>query len=264
MLIAEKHDDVLAVKCGTEVGGKVLYWTHFYVYRNLLIDCGCPNTAREVVDLVKNLDVEIALITHYHEDHVGAINNLKEIGIKVYAPEKSISILKSPPEIPDYRKLVWGQPVAADCEPLDSKMEFGDTVVEVVETPGHTFDHVSILIDDFLFSGDLIISTNQMICLREEEFGDTITSLERILKKDFEYYFGGVGIAEREYAVKYAEYVSDLRDRVKELFDAGKSIEEIVAEVFPEPPPNVLMMEAVSQKEWSRENLVRSLLGLPR
>lgn len=109
MLISEMCGDVEAVKVGTEVQGRVLHWVYLYYYRSLLFDTGCPNTAREVFEHFKGREIKAVLIMHDHEDHIGAVNLLKEI-TDVYVPEESLEILKNPPEIPEYRKIGWGQP----------------------------------------------------------------------------------------------------------------------------------------------------------
>lgn len=58
----------------------------------------------------------------------------------------------------------------------------------------------------------------------------------------------------------YLIYLKELKKEVERLYKAGKSVEEIVLEVFPNPPEKALLMEIVSEKEWARENMVRSLL----
>ncbi|MCS7139597.1 MAG: MBL fold metallo-hydrolase [Candidatus Nezhaarchaeota archaeon] len=244
---------VIAYKSGTLVGDRVPYWAHFYKFKQALFDCGCPNVASEIVESVG--EVSAVFITHYHEDHIGAAFRYD----RVYAPEKSLNILRNPPEIPQYRKIVWGQPKPFNAIPVRD----GDVVlgVKVIETPGHSFDHVCYLIDNYLFSGDLIQSSRQMVVMREENCLQIIDSLRKILKFNWSYAFGGTGIYSREDAEKYLEYLETLRERVNELYSKGKSIEEIVNIVFPSPPPIVMLMEMVSEKEWARENMVRSLIN---
>ncbi|MCS7121983.1 MAG: MBL fold metallo-hydrolase [Archaeoglobaceae archaeon] len=248
----EKVEKVNVYKCGTLVGNFVPYWVYFYKYEDFLFDCGCPNVAFEIENAVG--DVSAVYVTHYHEDHVGAAHLFR----KVYAPEKSLKILRNPLEIPGYRKIVWGQPKALDPIPVKEK----DVVngVKVVETPGHSFDHVCYLVDDLVFSGDLVINTRQMVVMREENCLQIIESLKKVLKFDFSYAFGGIGPCSREDVEKYLEYLENLRDKVNELHSAGKSLEEIVEIVFPNPPQKVVLMELISEREWSRENMVKSLI----
>jgi len=262
VIIRSLINSVEVFKCGTEVEGRVLYWTHFYRYRDVVFDCGCPNIAREVTDALKNS--KVLLITHYHEDHVGAAPLLRGGGTEVFASEKTIPLLQTPPRIPQYRRVVWGQPEPVKAEPLDKFMSFSKVDVEVIETPGHTFDHVSFLADGLLFSGDLAISDKQAVWMREEEVNVTIKSLENVLKKDFEMAFGGPGPMSRLEVEAYLTYLKNLKEQVGEMYREGLSVSEIVERIFPKPPQVALIMEFVSEKEWARENMVKSILGIPR
>ncbi|MDI6846730.1 MAG: MBL fold metallo-hydrolase [Candidatus Bathyarchaeia archaeon] len=122
------------------------YWTTFYYYRGLIIDTGCPHTAEEAARFVEemSLNVKAILLTHYHEDHSGGAYFLKEkFGVDVFAPQKSLEKLLNPSEIPAYRQIVWGQPKPVKINPLHEDMKFEDVKVKTIETPGHSFDHVS-------------------------------------------------------------------------------------------------------------------------
>ncbi len=260
-LVSESYGDVEAIKVGTEIDGRVIYWVHFYYYNGILVDAGCSNAFDEIAAYFERgkhkFKVETVLITHHHEDHIGAASIF---GGRVYANEKSVALLRNPPKIPEYRMMTWGQPQSVEAKPLESLDAVVDSITPI-ETPGHSFDHTSYLIDDKLFCGDLVVGTKQMVCMREENMNEVISSLERVLKYDFSYAYGGVGVFERDDVEDYLRYLESLRERVNELQDEGKSVEEIVKLVFPDPPKRVLMMEFVSGGEWSRENMVRSLLN---
>ncbi|MEM2189800.1 MAG: MBL fold metallo-hydrolase [Archaeoglobaceae archaeon] len=257
MLIPSEHEGVRVVKCGHDVGGgRVLYWVYFYVYKDFLFDSGCPHTAKEVFEAFK--DKKALMITHYHEDHSGGAIELQKV-MKVFAPKRSLEILRDPPEVLQYRKIVWGQPTPVIAEPLE-EMPFKE--IEVIETPGHSFDHVSFLIDRKLFCGDLVVTRGQIVCMREERLLETIKSIEKVLSYDFDFAYTGVGVSSREAVEDYLAYLEELKEKAEELYKEGKSIEEIVNAVFPNPPEKALLMETVSEKEWARENIVRSLLNL--
>ena len=260
MLEVTRHNDVTVLRSGREVSGKVPYWVNFYYYGNVIFDTGCFWSKEEVRDFFRRRKVEGVLITHHHEDHIGAASIFR----KVFAPEKSLTLLKNPRKIPEYRQVVWGQPEPANAEPLEDRMCFGDMDVVVIDTPGHDFDHVCFLVDEKLFSGDLVVSTNQIVCMRQENLIEIIESLKKVLKFKFEFAYGGPRVASREEVEEYLTYLTDLRKRAEELYAEEKDIEEIVNVLFPNPSKKALMMEFVSGGEWSRENFVQSLLGLQR
>ena len=256
MLNSSFHDEVLAVKVGHEINGKVLYWVNLFLYRDIMIDSGCPHTAMELRDFISKSDLKPSsiLITHYHEDHVGGAHILNK---PIYASKKTTPLLENPPDLPDYRKMVWGQPQSFSARAFD-EMELKD--VKVIETPGHSFDHVCFLIDDKLFMGDLVGSKKPIICMREENYLEVIESLKKILKLDFSYAYGGALILSKEEVRENLEYLLELKEKVNELYSSGAKVEEIVKSLFAKPPQKVLLMEAVSEKEWARENLIRSLI----
>lgn len=261
MLVVSEHDGVTVIKTGTHMGGEVPYWTYCYRYGTLLFDAGCPNAGAEIQEYAAHhAPIEAVLITHFHEDHVGGAAALQEM-MEVFAPAASLDLLANPPDIPAYRKIVWGQPLPVRAEPLETRRCWGDREVETIVTPGHSFDHVSYLVDGRLFAGDLVISPGQVVCMREEKLQDTMASLARILERDFQWVFSGVGVVDRGHVGAYLDYLKEIAEKVKKLRDQGLGLSEMAAVIFPNPPPKVLLMESISGKEWSRENFLRSLLA---
>jgi len=252
------HKDVVVYRCGTLINGEVFTWAYFYKLGNILFDSGCPNTAREIVDEVGNVD--IVLITHHHEDHVGAAPLLSKTA-KIYAPHKSIELLENPPKIPRYRKIVWGQPISFKPLPLPDRLEINGLTIKVVETPGHSFDHVSYLVEDIAFVGDLVNRPKQAVSLKGENMIETIRSLEKLLSNDIKWAYGGTGIYTHADVEEYLEYLENLKEKAEHLHKQGMGIEEIAGKLFPNPPHKATLFEQYSSGEWSRTNLVKSLLG---
>ena len=252
------HQDVVVYRCGTLINGEVFTWAYFYKLGNILFDSGCPNTARETVEEVGNVD--IVLITHHHEDHIGAAPLLSKTA-KIYAPRKSIELLKNPPEIPDYRRIVWGQPESFNPSLVPDRLEINGLTIEVLETPGHSFDHVSYLVGDVAFVGDLVNRPRQTVSLKGENMVETIHSLEKLLSYDIKWAYGGTGVYTRAEVEDYLEYLVDLKERAEHLYNQGMGIEEIAGKLFPNPPRKAILFEQYSSGEWSRINLVKSLLG---
>ena len=92
------------------------------------------------------LSLKAILNTHTHGDHIGLNKELKSMGlldaIKVYGAATREK------EIPGL------------THPVDEGSVFmlGDAKVKVLRTEGHINDHISFLIEDFLFCGDTLFS----------------------------------------------------------------------------------------------------------
>ncbi len=254
--------DITIIKTGTPVSGRVILWSMMFYYKGLVIDCGCPYAAEDAYNVLKTLgDIEAGLITHHHEDHVGCAYILGKEGIPVYAHDRGLPILRDPPEIPEYRRIVWGQPKPIDALPVAREMEIGGIEISVFEALGHSDDHVVYLIDDYLFIGDLISSIRPKIAFYRDDYTMILRSVKNILLNiDFKKAYGGHVILTRNEMDEFVEYLEDLRMRIMDLHGKGFSTMDIVDLLWEKIPDKVYMMEAVSEGEWHRKYLVDSLL----
>jgi glyoxylase-like metal-dependent hydrolase (beta-lactamase superfamily II) len=258
-------DNFFSISVGKEYNGEPYYWTTFYYYEGLLLDTGCPHAAEESVNFIKDMkfNVEAVLITHYHEDHCGGARLFKErFGVDVFAPRESLQILADPPEIPAYRQAVWGQPKPVNANPIEKKMKFNQAMVTTFETPGHSFDHVSFLTENVFFIGDLVTNLAPVIVKREEDYIDLIESLKMVANLDFEIAYGGHGFWDSSTIKKVLNNILELKETVCGLYSKGLGTEQIVERMFSNVPQKVLLMEEMSEYEWSRKNLVQSILGM--
>ncbi len=256
--------DLVSVDVGKAYNEKPFYWTTFYYYKGLIVDTGCPHAAEESASFLEKmkLDIQAVLLTHFHEDHSGGAYLFQErLKVDVFAPKKSIEILGDPPEIPMYRQTVWGQPKPVIAKPLRERMKFGQTEILTIDTPGHSFDHVSFAMDDKLFLGDLVANLTPVIIMKQEDYVDLIDSLGEVLKLNFKIAYGGHGIWNRSSIVEALDTILELKKKVEILHKEGLDSTQIVEELFPNVTQKVLSMEELSEFEWSRKNLVESLLG---
>lgn len=257
--------DFMAISVGKEYNGEPYYWTTFYYYKGLVIDAGCPHTAEESAKFMEDmkLNIKAVLLTHHHEDHCGGAPIFKErFGVEVFAPQKSLEILAKPPEIPAYRQVVWGQPKPVKANPLKEVVKVGDLTVKTFETPGHSFDSVSFLVEEYLFIGDLVTNPSPIIIMRDESLAETVKSLKMVMNLSFEKAYGGHGVWDKNALAKVLENILFLKSNVEALQRMGLGIEQIVERLFSKVPKKVLQMEVMSQGEWSRKNLVKALLEM--
>lgn len=266
-VVRDRVEDVVIFKVGTSlpqfkdiIGNEVPYWTHFYKLGDILIDTGHINVSGEVLEYIK--DSQYVFLTHHHEDHVGNAYLLAEKGVDVYAHELALPLLKNPPNLKTYRKLVWGVPKSFEAKPI-GKAPLKELGIKTIYTPGHTIDHLAYKVDNYIFVGDLVAGKKiPMMAFIGEDFREIINSLNKALNEEFDYAFSGMGVLTRDEFSKYLEDLIELKEKVKELYDRGLGIDKIVKEIFPSTPKIVLAIEYVSEGEWSRELLVKSLLGL--
>lgn len=90
--------------------------------------------------------IEYVIDTHIHADHISGFNHLSEsTGAKkiMYKNAKERGVDYS------FRKVKDGD-----------KIEFGDHMLEVINTPGHTTDMTSYYVDNILFTGDSLFLNN--------------------------------------------------------------------------------------------------------
>ncbi len=256
--------DFISIDVGKAYNEKPFYWTTFYYYKGLVIDAGCPHTAEESTSFLEKLklDIHAVLLTHFHEDHCGGAYLFQErLKTDVFAPRKSIRFLQNPHEIPAYRQTVWGQPKPVMAKPLRKRMKFGQIEISTINTPGHSFDHVSFLVEDRLFMGDLVTNLTPVIIMKQEDYIDLIDSLKRVLNLNFKTAYGGHGIWNKSSIREALDNISRLRKKVEALHKKGLDPTQIVEELLSNVTQKVLSMEELSEFEWSRKNLVESLLG---
>jgi glyoxylase-like metal-dependent hydrolase (beta-lactamase superfamily II) len=83
-------------------------------------------------------DIEVALVTHYHDDHVAGMNLLREVeGTEIWASENVAPILEHP--LAEDLPCTWFDPIPVDrVLPLGASFTWREYEITVHELAGHT------------------------------------------------------------------------------------------------------------------------------
>lgn len=141
------------------------YWVIGAGASRLLVDLGYPGTMGTMAAQLRRMDVPLeeiraGLATHYHIDHAGAAQELKQAGMRLIVLENqvdAIPLMKTWTKPQDrYTEItLHDNTVISFAESRALLAQLG-LAGEIVPTPGHSDDSVSLLLDDgAVFTGDL-------------------------------------------------------------------------------------------------------------
>jgi ribonuclease/clavin/mitogillin len=141
------------------------YWVVSAGTSRLLVDLGWPGTMATMRASLKRMGVPLdeiryALATHYHVDHAGLAQELKLAGVPLLVLETqvaAISLMRQWVKPQDrYVDITLEGNVTISFAESRSRLEQIGIAGEILPTPGHSDDSVSLLLDDgSAFTGDL-------------------------------------------------------------------------------------------------------------
>jgi hypothetical protein len=112
------------------------------------------------------------------------------------------------------------------------------------------------------FIGDLVTNPAPVIVKKEEDYIDLIGSLKTVVNLNFETAYGGHGFLDKNTIKVTLNNLLKLKKTVCALHGKGLGVEQIVERMFSNVTDKVPLMEEMSEYEWSRKNLVESILGM--
>ena len=137
MLQASPHGPVTPLHMGQTVLSRTIRTVEAYLVDDLLIDSGPPATAVELARWFRHRELRRIVDTHHHEDHAGGNTVLPEaFGVQVSAPSGALSILRGPPRLELYGRVMWGQPRPTKAAPLRPVVNTRRYRFDVIPTPG--------------------------------------------------------------------------------------------------------------------------------
>ena len=177
--------------------------TNFWVVSagrsRLLVDLGWPGMFGALKAQLDRMDIPLAeithgLATHYHLDHAGAAQELKLAGMRLVVldvQQRAINgMLDFAKPADRYTAITLHDNTIISCANSRAFLATLSLAGEVVHTPGHSDDSVSLLLDDgAVFTGDLTWPT----FITPEEAEVTIASWALLRAKGASTVYAGHG-----------------------------------------------------------------------
>lgn len=146
-----------------------------------IIDPGCETDF--ILEQIEHLNVKHILLTHAHWDHIGGVETIREhTDAPVYIHEIERSWLTDPTSNLSGDSNLAPAPVICRQADIilfgDEQLELLGETIRVVHTPGHSPGHVSYIMGDVIFGGDvLFLGSVGRTDLPGSDFGALVQSI---------------------------------------------------------------------------------------
>ncbi len=242
-----------------------IIWVSSYLIDGLLIDFGHHHAKDLFLELLDFDDIEMCVLSHHHEDHIGACYDLiNKFNVPIYGNKETIFLVRQKIRIPHERMITWGlpKPFKANLLPNLEEIKTKKAIFKIIPSPGHCHNLISFFHESkgLLFSTDAILNERQNVIfnwenaiLMLETFNNLIT-----LSPKFIFLEDGRVITATELE-KLITYWSNLKKQSEILYKRSLTPRQIVKQIFGKES----WLKTATGGDISRENLIRSLLKLP-
>ena len=145
-----EHNPIITIKCGAQ-GFNSYVIKNTKTLRGVIIDT--PGDTEKILEACSDITVDGILITHTHSEQLQGLHQIRNAtGAEVWISAADANVF-------NYFTPVNSQRPENPFEP-STKIELAGLTIETIETPGHTPGSSCYLINQNLFSGETLISTN--------------------------------------------------------------------------------------------------------
>ncbi len=227
------NDNIICIKTATEQDGQAIMFVYSYLVQDALFDTGCANALEEMRDYTKRVPVNSVYVSHSHEDHVGCCS-IFDGKVPIYANKLTQKTLRSPPQYGEFFNYVWGQPKPVSVlSDLPNRFSVEDLTFEVVSLPGHAMEMVGFYEPEkkWFFSADAIpLPSKKKIAMLDENVPLMVATMKKISEYDIEILFDshrGPIHSPQNHILKRIEFINEIQTQARNLYDDGKTINEI-------------------------------------
>jgi glyoxylase-like metal-dependent hydrolase (beta-lactamase superfamily II) len=245
MIQVEQHSPVVAIRMARSFLAKPIAWSTAYWIDGLLIDTGPACAARDLLRVLDPVPVTQIALTHAHEDTMGGLAALQATypHARIYASAYALETLRRPERLrlQWYRRLAWGLPQGVrgviSLDEVDNTLTTQDYGFRVVETPGHTSDHISYYEPHqrWVFCGDAYTVGRVRTWPRDADLFGVVSSLRTLADLRPERLFPSSASVRRtplpDLHAQIGAFIRLARD-VAKLEAAGMSSEEMALRLF--------------------------------
>lgn len=244
--------------------GFLLYPVYAFLIGDTLIDTGTNRADKEFLASLKDRKIKKIVNTHHHEDHTGNNADIQGLfGIPIYTHPLALPYLENPRlnVLRLYQRIVWDWPKSSQGTAIGSSFTAGDFNFEVINTPGHTDDHICLYEPDrrWLFTGDLFCGTTFIYLRQDENYLQILDTLEKLSKLEISTVFCNLkGVVENggEALLKKIGKMEKLRDDVLKMHGQGVSPQEIREKILGKEDS----WNLITGGHYSKQNTIDSIV----